>query len=78
MRTVTVTFEEVRRRRTVSGVCPACQKRVTRTITVTHTVNPFNRRADGRPRTRAEVVEAVGSELSRRAALPVYHARCKA
>lgn len=43
----TVRFQEVQTYRKISGKCPVCSKRVMRTRTFTHTINPFNKNKDG-------------------------------
>lgn len=45
-----------------SGTCPGCSKRVTRSRTFEHTVNPFNKRADGVIKTWEEVSRDVNAE----------------
>ena len=59
MRTVTHTFHEIVARRTKSGPCPVCGKRVRRSQTFSETVNPFNRNEDGTPKSPAEVRASV-------------------
>lgn len=55
-------FEPVMTRRSISGKCPNCGKRVTRSRTFEHTINPFNRNADGAPKTYSEVRADVVAE----------------
>ena len=51
---------EVRAQR--KGKCETCGKRWTKTRTFWHSVNPFNTRADGAPKSRAEVLADVQAE----------------
>lgn len=46
------------------GNCPTCGKRVTRTRTFQHTVNPWNRHQDGRQKTWADVARDVSAEAN--------------
>jgi len=61
MRTVTHTFPEIVVRRSKSGYCHACGKRVRRSRTFSETVNPFNRNEDGAPKSPAEVRVSVNN-----------------
>lgn len=51
----TVRFQEVQTYRKISGKCPVCGKRVMRTRTFTHTINPFNKNYDGTIKLPSEV-----------------------
>ena len=57
-------FQEVTRKRKVRVVCVGCMKPLIRTLSVTHTVNPFNRNADGIAKTYAEVSADVTAALA--------------
>jgi hypothetical protein len=48
-------YEQVTQRVTKNLPCPSCGKKVRRSTTISNTVNPFNKNADGEIRTRAEV-----------------------
>lgn len=58
----TYRFQPVRAYRTLTGTCPACEKRVTRSRTFEHTINPYNRNDDSTIRTPEQVREAVEAE----------------
>jgi hypothetical protein len=60
---ITMRFEQVTRKRTVRLKCKSCGKTRTRTVSVTHTVNPFNKNEDGSIRSTQEVWQCVGVEL---------------
>lgn len=60
---ITMRFEQVTRKRTVRLKCKSCGKTRTRTVSVTHTVNPFNKNEDGSIRSTREVWQCVGVEL---------------
>lgn len=55
MRTTTVRFIRLKHSARRTGKCPACGKRVTRSRTFEGSVNPYNLREDGQPRTISEV-----------------------
>jgi len=71
------TYEECSISGSKSGKCALCKKQVTRKRTVTHTINPFNKNADGIPKNRSEVYECVKAELADWKKLPVRHAKCE-
>lgn len=52
-----IDFQEVRGSATKYGACPGCGKRLRRSKTFIHTVNPFNRNDDGTVRTIEQVRE---------------------
>ena len=57
-------FQEVTQKRKVKVVCQCCKKPLTRTLSVTHTINPFNRNSDGRPKSYEEVSADVNAALA--------------
>jgi len=65
-RTVTHRFQEVTRQQRVSVKCLGCGKDRRRTVTVTNTINPYNRNELGEVRSPAEVLECVRAELAKR------------
>lgn len=71
-----IKFEEVSSRVVERGKCVVCGKNVRRVISATHTVNPYNRRADGEPKTRQEVLADVQAEVREKSKGPVYHDKC--
>lgn len=71
-----VTFNGPIARRRRRGKCPVCGKSSTRSRIFQHTVNPFNRRPDGTPKTYAEVSADVQAEAD--AWTPDFtHSTCK-
>lgn len=64
--TVTHRFQEVTRSDRVSVKCAGCGKDRVRTVTVTHTINPYNRNDDGSVRSPQEVADRVRAELAGR------------
>lgn len=62
MRTITERYTGPSVKATRKGHCPICDKPVTRTRTFTATVNPFNRRPDGAPKTWEEVAADVAAK----------------
>lgn len=76
MPTYTEHYQQIEARRSHTGKCPVCGKKVRRSHTFMHTVNPWNRKADGTVRTVWEVGEAVNAEADRW--VPDFtHAACK-
>lgn len=57
-----ITFQPVVTVRERRGTCPVCGKQTTRRRTFEHTINPFNKNAEGQPKTYDEVRAAVNAE----------------
>lgn len=55
MRSETVHFEEVKYQASKSLPCPSCGKKVRRSRTFMQTISPFNKNADGQPKTREQI-----------------------
>lgn len=70
-------FHAISMSRRKFGPCHKCGKRRQRTKVFEHTVNPFNRRADGTPKSEAEVREDVRAEADAWMALPLVCAACE-
>lgn len=68
MFTRTVHFEAVKRRQTVAYTCARCNKKRSKVVSTEYTVNPFNKNAEGFPKSRHEVAEDVRIEQARRVA----------
>lgn len=66
--TVAHRFQEVTRQQRVTVKCAGCGKDRIRTVTVTHTINPFNRNEHGEVRSPQEVLECVRAELAKQVA----------
>lgn len=62
--TTTHRFQEVTRRQRVGVTCGGCGKPRIRTVTVTHTINPFNKNDLGQVRSPQEVLDRVRAELA--------------
>lgn len=76
MLTRTIHFEPVRLRQTIGYKCTDCGKSRTKVVCVEHTVNPFNKNADGIPKTREEVWGDVRKEHSKQVAKTKAGVRC--
>lgn len=71
-----INFQPVQTVRVLVGKCPVCGKNTTRRKTFEHTINPFNKNADGQPKTYDEVRAAVNAEAN--AWRPNFaHAKCE-
>lgn len=60
---ITMRFEQVTRKRKVRVKCNVCGKMRNRYVSVTHTVNLFNKNDDGSIRSTEEVQHRVSVEL---------------
>lgn len=60
----TYRFQQVKTKATRRGKCPSCGKSVARTRVFMNTVNPFNRNADGVPKSYGEVFADVRDEAA--------------
>lgn len=75
---ITTAFDKIERHFTKRGKCPACGRQASRSTTIWHTLNPFNKDPQtGAPRTREQVVAAVLAEGAAWRAAPVYHKGCE-
>jgi hypothetical protein len=78
MSTYTTTFSKISRIFKKTGKCPACGRQATRSKTVWHTANPFNKDPEtGAPRTREQILVEVAREGHAWRAEPVYHKGCE-
>jgi hypothetical protein len=58
-----VTFKEIKRKKKISLKCNSCDKHITRTISVSQTINPFNKNKDGSIKTMHEIEIELFNEL---------------
>ena len=72
-----ITFQKVTRMGEKNLPCHECGKKVRRKTTIEHTINPFNRRADGTPKSCTEVLEDVYAELKEWMAKPEVCTKCR-
>lgn len=70
-------FDVVRHRGTKNLPCPSCGKKVRRSTTVEHTVNPFNRNDSGAVKTHVEVRADAIAEVDAWRAESVLCAACQ-
>lgn len=59
---IVVTYDQYKARATRKLRCRGCSKLMTRSRTFSKTVNPFNKHADGTPKSPAEVQADVDAE----------------
>ena len=75
-----ITFEEIKRKQTIKLQCAKCKKVFKRVISKSATVNPFNKNADGQPKTSHEVSiqvsEEVQAELRKKLTEPFFCSKC--
>jgi uncharacterized metal-binding protein YceD (DUF177 family) len=69
-------FTEVKVRASKVLPCSRCARSVRRSTTITHTINPFNKNADGTVKTYTEVRADVDREAATWKAEPVVCAGC--
>lgn len=72
---VTVRFQPVKRRAGKNLPCPDCGKKVKRQTTFEQTINPWNKNAEGEPKSGMEIMAELDVEAKKWQAEPV---RCKA
>ena len=65
MTTYHVTFPVVKRTTKFGYICSKCGKKRSKSITVEHTVNPFNKNRNGSVKSREEVARDVNERLSK-------------
>lgn len=72
------TFLPVKISQIRSGTCSACHKRMKRTYTFEQTINPYNRKADGKtPKTREDIIAELQAERTAAGLVPIIHASCE-
>ncbi len=62
----TITFQEIKNKKTLTGLCKVCKKKRTRTIDEKQTINPFNKNQDGTIKNYFEVNKSVEENLEKR------------
>lgn len=72
----TVRFEEVSRWAAKTVRCAKCGKRLRRQRTFSQTINPWNRTADGRMKTRDDIVAELEAEIEEWKAQPELCSKC--
>lgn len=77
MRTIRHTFSEIGSSWSKSGICPACGKPAKRSKKFCQTQNPFNRAADGSPKSIKQIHEENAARAKAWQAEPTYHAGCE-
>lgn len=56
-------FQQVTRKDRIKVQCRVCKRSLSRVLSVTHTVNPFNKDANGLVKSRAQVCSDVSDAL---------------
>jgi hypothetical protein len=73
----TYTFTEVARHAEKSGKCAVCGRPCKRAEKFWQTLNPFNKNADGQPKSRDEIWAELDEKVKVWRSQPVTHAKCK-
>ncbi len=74
----TARFEEVSRWAEKTVKCAKCGKRLRRQRTFSQTINPWNRTADGRVKTRSDIMAELGAEIEEWKTQPELCRKCEA
>jgi len=53
--TIRMTFDEIKSKQVVKVLCRVCRKKISRTLSASQTENPYNRNAEGNPKSRTEI-----------------------
>lgn len=72
-----INFNEVKMSSSCQGKCTVCGRKRKRSFTVAHTVNPYNKKDDGTPKTREEVTADVSFRLSEKIAFMKKNFICR-
>lgn len=72
-----INFREISRQRDVKVNCIACNKLLRRTIKEFQTVNPFNKGADGFPKTEDQIRRELPAQIDRAEAKLKTQAICR-
>lgn len=73
----TYRFREVKHQASKNLPCPKCGKKLRRQRTFGQTINPFNKNADGLPKTELEIVRELNDQAKAWEAEPETHPACK-
>ena len=57
--------------------CPKCGKKIRRRMTFEQTLNPFNKNADGLPKSRREIIAELANRASEWRLMPELCGYCK-
>ncbi len=71
------TFAEVAIKPSKTGICPGCGKKASRSKKFFQTLNPFNRRVNGTPNSRAEILGEIEAQAREWRSEPTYHQKCE-
>ena len=77
MATYSVMFDVIKSRREISVKCKKCGKKLKRVLTSEMTVNPFNVRKDGVPKTAAEVRRDADADVEKSDRWKVQCGQCE-
>jgi len=70
------TFEEVTRKVTKRVPCRVCGAKMTRSETLSQTINPFNKNPDGTPKTREQIMADLKAKAERWHPWNDIHEKC--
>lgn len=74
----TYVFRSIELKERIKTPCVECGKIVTRTVTASQTLNPFNVTASGEPKTEYQIRLELPAELAKHIKWQKKHATCKA
>jgi len=74
----TYVFRSIERKERIKTPCVECGKMVTRTVTASQTLNPFNVTASGKPKTEYQIRLELPAELEKNVKWQKKNAKCKA
>lgn len=73
----TYRFREIKHQASKNLPCPACGKKLRRQRTFMQTLNPFNKNADGQPKTELEILRELNDQAKTWEAQPETHDACQ-
>ncbi len=73
----TYRFREIKHQASKSLPCPACGRKLRRQRTFSQTLNPFNKNADGQPKTELEIVRELHTTAIQWETEPELHPGCE-
>lgn len=74
---VSYTFDEVSLIGIRNSLCPVCGKSASRRQKFFQTLNPYNRNADGNPKTRQEIYKELQQQIQVWEREPATHKKCE-
>lgn len=72
-----IRYLEIKRQGTKRGLCKLCNRQAERAITISQTLNPFNRNDKDEIKTKEEIIGELTDRIKKWRKEPIYHKKCE-